>query len=133
MSFIPNQAAKALTTMNGTQMKPAFCNQSGACCDDQGRRDNPILPQAPDNCDSIDARKHAIDRHHGIFSRTSAAQSVVAVDSEIDLIAARGKRIHELLGRLAVVLDDENATPPSCHVFASPSRCPNVFDRIILP
>ncbi len=32
MSFIPNQAAKALAAMNGTQMKPAFCNQSGACC-----------------------------------------------------------------------------------------------------
>src|SRR5262245_10751602 len=30
MSFIPNQAANALAAINGTQMKPAFCSQSGA-------------------------------------------------------------------------------------------------------
>src|SRR5215467_4125631 len=29
MSFIPNQAAKALAAMNGTQMNPAFCSHSG--------------------------------------------------------------------------------------------------------
>ncbi len=29
MSFMPNQQANALTAMNGTQMKPAFCSQSG--------------------------------------------------------------------------------------------------------
>jgi hypothetical protein len=29
MSFMPNQAAKALAMMNGTQMKPAFCSHSG--------------------------------------------------------------------------------------------------------
>ena len=29
MSFMPNQAAKALAAMNGTQMKPAFCSHSG--------------------------------------------------------------------------------------------------------
>ena len=31
MSFIPNQQAKALTAMNGTQTKPAFCNHKGIC------------------------------------------------------------------------------------------------------
>ena len=31
MSFMPNQQAKALAAMNGTQMKPAFCSQSGIC------------------------------------------------------------------------------------------------------
>jgi hypothetical protein len=30
MSFMPNQAAKAATMMNGTQMKPAFCSHSRA-------------------------------------------------------------------------------------------------------
>ena len=29
MSFMPNQQANALAAMNGTQMKPAFCSQSG--------------------------------------------------------------------------------------------------------
>ena len=28
MSFMPNQAAKALAAMNGTQTKPAFCSHS---------------------------------------------------------------------------------------------------------
>src|SRR5262245_54496694 len=31
MSFMPNQQANALAVMNGTQMKPAFCSQSGTC------------------------------------------------------------------------------------------------------
>src|SRR6478752_2560760 len=29
MSFMPNQAANALAAIKGTQMKPAFCSQSG--------------------------------------------------------------------------------------------------------
>src|SRR4029453_13982502 len=29
MSFMPNQAAKALAAMNGTQTNPAFCNHNG--------------------------------------------------------------------------------------------------------
>ena len=29
MSLMPNQAASAASTINGTQMKPAFCSQSG--------------------------------------------------------------------------------------------------------
>src|SRR5262245_21965491 len=29
MSFMPNQAAKALAAMNGTQIKPAFCSHIG--------------------------------------------------------------------------------------------------------
>src|SRR5882757_6743674 len=44
--------------------------------DDQGGRDDPVLPQAPDNRDTIDIRQHAVNRHHRIFGRTSAAQSV---------------------------------------------------------
>src|SRR5438876_1018087 len=32
MSFMPNHAAKALATMKGTQMKPAFCNHSDDVC-----------------------------------------------------------------------------------------------------
>src|SRR6185436_20096796 len=31
MSCMPNQAAKAEATMNGTQMKPAFCNHIDVC------------------------------------------------------------------------------------------------------
>ncbi|OIQ70919.1 hypothetical protein GALL_474650 [mine drainage metagenome] len=31
MSFMPNHAANALAAMKGTQMKPAFCSQSGTC------------------------------------------------------------------------------------------------------
>jgi hypothetical protein len=92
--------------------------------DDQGGCNDPIFPQTPDNRDSINARKHAIDRHHGIFGRTSAAQSVVAVDSEIDLIAARRQRIYELLGGLAVVFNDENAALRCCHDFCVSNPTP---------
>jgi hypothetical protein len=61
--------------------------------DNQGGRDDPFFPQAADDSDSIDARKHAIDRHHGIFGRASAARSVVAVDSKIDALAASDSTI----------------------------------------
>jgi hypothetical protein len=36
--------------------------------DDQGGRDDSLFPQASNDRDSIDARKHAIDRQHGIFA-----------------------------------------------------------------
>jgi hypothetical protein len=69
----------------------------------------------PDERNPIDAWKQAIDCHHGISAGTTTLQSVVAIDGEIYLIAARRKRVHDLPGRLPVVLDDENAAPPGWH------------------
>ena len=99
--------------------------------DDQGGRDDAVFPKAPDDRNSVDARKHAIDRHHGIVGRTSAAQSIVAVDSEIDLIAARREEVHELLGRFGVVFDDENAASPSYHDLTSPNKCARAVNCVV--
>jgi hypothetical protein len=35
---------------------------------------------------------------------------------------ARREGIHKLLGRFRVVLNGENAAPPSCHYLASPTN-----------
>src|SRR5262245_1665392 len=87
--------------------------------DDQGRRDDPIVPEAPDDGEAVDVRKHAIDRHHRVVGGTSAAQSVVAVGRQIDLVAARREEIHKLLGRFRVVFNDEKAPSPFSHDLAS--------------
>src|SRR5262249_45639219 len=87
--------------------------------DDQGRRDEPIFPEAPDDGETVDVRKHAIDRHHGVVGGTSAAQSFVAIGRQIDFVAARREEIHKLLGRLRVVFNDEKAPSPFSHALAS--------------
>src|SRR6266403_2156106 len=54
---------------------------------------------------------------------TSTAQSVAAVASQINLIAARREEILKLLSRFRVVFNDEKAPSPSSHDLASPNRC----------
>src|SRR5689334_21828902 len=90
--------------------------------DDQRRRDDPGIPQAADDGDSVHAGQHAVDRHDGVFGGAPALESFIAVDGEVDLVAAGGQRIHELLGGLRVVLDDENASPGSGHGSSLPCR-----------
>ena len=55
----------------------------------------------------------AVDCHHRVIGGTSAAQSVIAVDRQVNLIAARREGIHDLLGGFQVVLDDEYSAPSS--------------------
>jgi hypothetical protein len=62
--------------------------------------------------------KHAVDHHYGIVRGSCAAQTFIAVSGEVDLIAARRKQLHELLGRLRVVLDGENAGTSFDHHYA---------------
>src|SRR5262249_55302417 len=88
--------------------------------DDQGGRDDPVFPQSPNDGKPVDVREHAIDRHHGIFGGVPPAQTLAAVDGKINVIAACRKSIRELVGRLTVVLDDENATPSTSHPFLPP-------------
>src|SRR5262249_4847019 len=94
--------------------------------DDKGGRDDSTFPEAPDHRKSIAVRKHAIDRHNGIIGRTSAAQSIIAVASQINLIATGRQEIHELLGRLQVILNNEDPAPPSYHNLASPNQCEGI-------
>jgi hypothetical protein len=44
-----------------------------------------------------------------------AAKTIVAVGCEIDVVAARAKKIHELLRRLRIILDYENAAARTGH------------------
>ena len=81
----------------------------------QGRRDDPLLPQAADDGQSVDAGQQAIDGHHRIFAGPRAREPFIAVAGEIDLIAAARQRIGELFGGLRVVFDNENAAPRSRH------------------
>jgi hypothetical protein len=60
------------------------------------RRDDAVFPQPPKDNQAVEAGQHAIDGHDRVFIGTAAAQPVVAIDREIDLIAAVRKRIHEL-------------------------------------
>src|SRR6266481_1756959 len=87
--------------------------------DNQRGRDDPGFPQASDDRKSIDARKHAVDGHHGIRGRTPAAQSVIAVVREINPIAVRRQEIRKLRGCLRVVFNDENAALSLRHDLAS--------------
>src|SRR5262249_51412957 len=67
---------------------------------------------------------------NGIIGRTSAVQSIIAVASQINLIAAGRQEIHELLGRFRVILNNENPAPPSYHNLASPNQYARAFDCI---
>ena len=93
------------------------------CIRDRGGRGDPVFPQAPDDRYAIDAGKHAIDRHHRIVGGSPAAERFVAVDREIDLIAAGREGLRELFGGLRIVLDDENAAPRLCRCLLYTSRC----------
>src|SRR5579871_4694938 len=106
------------------------------CADDERRCGDAAFPQAADDRNAVEARQHAIDHHHRIFSGASARQTVIAVHGEIDLIAVRGEGLHELPGRFRIVFYDKNAAETSHHDVAPPviamitsilssKRCPN--------
>jgi hypothetical protein len=61
--------------------------------DDRSGRGNAAFPQPLNDCNSVDSRKHPIDRHHDIFGCESAAEPIIAIGREINLIAIRHKRL----------------------------------------
>src|SRR6516165_4896178 len=91
--------------------------------EDQRRRDNPLLPQAANDFNSVDPRQHTVNGHHNIIGRQSQPQPLLAVDREIDLIAARFQAIHQLIGRLCVVLDHKYVTRIASHSLRTPDPC----------
>src|SRR5207237_6127478 len=60
---------------------------------------------------------HAIDDNDRKFGRTGATQTIVAVASKVDLIAATRQCIDEMFGCFTVVLNDQNAAACSSHAF----------------
>jgi len=84
----------------------------------QGGRGDAVLPQASNDRHAVHVRKHAVNPHYGIVRGSSAAQTFVAVSGEVDLIATHREELHELLSRLRVVLDGENAGTSFDHHYA---------------
>ena len=83
--------------------------------------------------EAVDAGDHAIDGHHGVLAAAGERETVVAVDGEIDAVAAGRERLDELIGRLRIVLDDENAAPSVGHDFHSPrasSLAPGIIRKL---
>ncbi len=83
--------------------------------DDQSRRINAGVAELPDDRQTVDAGKHAIDCQHGIGGGKPEMQSVVAVERQIDLIAARAEKIDQLPSRFQIVLNNQDAAPRRCH------------------
>jgi hypothetical protein len=83
--------------------------------DDESGRGNAVFPQPLNDRNSVDSRKHTIDRHHDIFRCQSAPEPIIAVGRKINLIAIRHKRLYKLLSCFRIVFNDKNAAPTSCH------------------
>ena len=47
-----------------------------------------VFALPPKDNQAVEARQYAIDGHHRVFVGTAAARPVVAIDREIDVIAA---------------------------------------------
>src|SRR6516225_526709 len=103
----------------GTQASHAIVDFTQSA-EDQRRRDDPFFPQPANDLDPIDARQHAVHRHRDIIDGQSPAQPVFAVDREIDVVAARFQAIHQLFGRLRVVLDHKYVTRIAWHRLRTP-------------
>src|SRR5215510_4666137 len=88
--------------------------------DDQNRGDDASLSQAAHDLNSIDVRKHAINRYHRIISGKSKTQRIAAIDSYVHLIAVCRQRLYELTCCLLVVFNDKNVPVPCYHDCASP-------------
>src|SRR5262249_6271911 len=88
--------------------------------DDEGRRHNAIVTEAPNHLDAVEARQHAVDGHHDVVGAPAEGQPLLAVAGKIDRVAARSQAIHELLCRVGVVLDDEDSPSIAIHAWSLP-------------
>src|SRR5215469_13081984 len=71
--------------------------------DDQGRRIDPGVAQLPDDGETIQPRKHAVDRDHRIVGGSRKLQPLVAVEREVHVIAALAEKIDELASSFQIV------------------------------
>src|ERR1051326_8311690 len=88
--------------------------------DDQDRRGDSFVAQILHDGEPVDVGKHAIDRHYDIIGGGYAAQRLVTVAGDVDLITVRRQRMGKLTGCFSIVFDDEDATLPACHGLTSP-------------
>src|SRR5262245_19511105 len=87
--------------------------------DDESRRHDSVLSEAPDDLDTIDARQHAVNRHHNIVGNPTEHQPLAAIGSKVNLIAASSQALAQLLRRVGIVLDDQDAPSGALHGTAS--------------
>src|SRR5207248_11784742 len=80
-------------------------------CSDSG------LAQAPNDRESVHARKQAIDDYDGVFVVLSEAQPVIAIAGEVGLITTHCEKVPNLRGCLGVILNNEDAADCSWHKF----------------
>ncbi|MNN21829.1 hypothetical protein D3C81_1351640 [compost metagenome] len=107
MSCMPNHAASADTTMNGTQMKPAFWSQS--CC---------VAPLAAYSCPAPpSAPKTATETTTGVTNCTTETPRLPmpAFRPVASPLRAFGKK------KLMFAIDELKLAPPSPHSRASTS------------
>ena len=87
--------------------------------DDQHRCPDPVLPEAPDDFDPIDARQGTINGHHNIFGGATKAQALLAIRRDCNVIAGGPQATTKLIGGLRIVLDNENTTHAVRHDITS--------------
>src|SRR6516165_1584512 len=94
------------------------------CTNDQERRADAAIAQSAHYGNSVDVRKHTVDRDDGIVARRAPTQRFMACRSQVDLVAARRELFQKLAGSFRVVLDDKNTTVTSHHGLHSPNHRP---------
>ena len=73
---------------------------------DQHRRRVAARPQAGDQRQPVAARQHAVDDQHVVVDWLGKREAGFAVGGEVGSVAGLGQRLLQVIGGLAVVLDD---------------------------
>ena len=75
---------------------------------DQHRRRVAARAQAGDQRKAVAARQHAIDHHHVVVAEIGQREAGLAVTRHMGGVACFREGLFEIVGGLAIVLDDEN-------------------------
>ena len=82
--------------------------------EDQRRRAVALLAQRADHGQPVALGQHAVDHQHVVVAAVGEREAFLAVAGEIGDVADFAKRLHEIVGGLAVVFDDQKAHAGIC-------------------
>ena len=93
-------------TVISHQAEPAGLAERG---ENEGRRRHVLGPQLADQRQAVELRQHAVDDQHIVVAVERHAEAVLAVAGAIGDVPGLAEGFDQIVGRVAVVFDNEQA------------------------
>ena len=75
--------------------------------EDERRRLDPLAAQRTDNAEPVELRQHAVNDQHVVLAFERLREPLLAVAGELGNVANLAERLHEVVGGITIVFDNQ--------------------------